>query len=55
LNLLFAALPRYAINGNQLLLSILIGANLVHYYLDSIIWRVRSDKQLVHALRLGET
>jgi hypothetical protein len=53
LNLLFAALPEYAMKGNQLLLSILIGANLVHYYLDSIIWRTRSDKELAVALRLA--
>ena len=53
LNLLFAALPQYAMSGNQLLLSILIGANLLHYYLDSIIWRTRSDKELAGALRLA--
>jgi hypothetical protein len=52
LNLLFAALPQYAMKGNHLLLSILIGANLLHYYLDSIIWRTRSDKELAIALRL---
>ena len=53
LNLLFAALPHYAMKGNQLLISILIGANLLHYYLDSIIWRTRSDKELATALRIA--
>jgi hypothetical protein len=53
LNLLFAAFPQHALKGNQLLLSILIGANLLHYYLDSIIWRTRSDKELAAALRLA--
>ena len=53
LNLLFVALPQYAMEGNQLLLSILIGANMLHYYLDSIIWRTRSDKELAAALRLA--
>jgi len=53
LNLIFAALPHYAANGNQLLLSALIGANMVHYYLDSLIWRTRSDKELANALRLA--
>jgi len=53
LNLLFAALPQYAMRGNQLLLSILVGANMLHYYLDSIIWRTRSDKELAAALRLA--
>jgi hypothetical protein len=53
LNLLFVALPQYAMKGNQLLLSILIGANMLHYYLDSIIWRTRSDKELAAALRLA--
>lgn len=53
LNLLFAVLPQYAMKGNQLLLSILVGANMLHYYLDSIIWRTRSDKELAAALRLA--
>lgn len=53
LNLVFAALPHYALQGNQLLLSILVGANMVHYYLDSLIWRTRSDKELAVALRLA--
>jgi hypothetical protein len=53
LNLLFAALPQYAMKGNQILLSILVGANMVHYYLDSVIWRTRSDKELAAALRLS--
>jgi hypothetical protein len=53
LNLFFCAFPRYALKGNQLLLSVLIGANLLHYYLDSIIWRTRSDKELAAALRLA--
>ena len=55
LNLLFAVLPQHALVGNQLLVSILVGANMVHYYLDSIIWRTRSDKELATALRLAAT
>lgn len=53
LNLLFAALPKYAMKDYQVLLSILFGANMLHYYLDSIIWRTRSDKELAVALRLA--
>ncbi|HUS11407.1 MAG TPA: hypothetical protein VMZ30_13150 [Pyrinomonadaceae bacterium] len=53
LNLVFAALPQYAAKGNELLLSALIGANMLHYYLDSLIWRTRSDKELASALRLA--
>jgi len=52
LNVIFSAAPRAAFADNTMLLSSLGGMNMTHYYLDSLIWRTRSDKGLATALRL---
>jgi len=53
LNLLLAAIPHAALAGNETWLAMLTGVNMAHYYLDSQIWRVRSDKELARALLLN--
>ena len=53
LNLLVAGLPHAALHGNETWLAMLTGVNMAHYYLDSQIWRVRSDNELARALRLN--
>jgi len=52
LNLIFSAAPRVALADNAMLLSALVGMNMTHYYLDSLIWRTRGDKGLATALHL---
>ena len=52
LNLIFWAMPHYALSSNLMLLTLLAGMNMTHYYLDSQIWRVRSDRELSSALNL---
>jgi hypothetical protein len=53
LNLLVAGLPHAALHDNGTWLAMLTGVNMAHYYLDSQIWRVRSDKELARALLLN--
>jgi hypothetical protein len=36
----------------QGLITAAAGFNMAHYYLDSVIWRVRGDAGLAHALKL---
>lgn len=52
LNLVFVYIPKFAPIGNDILLAAFLGMNLCHYYVDSLIWRTRDDKELAHALNL---
>lgn len=52
LNLVFTYIPKFAPIGNQLLLASFLGINLTHYYVDSLIWRTRDDRELAAALHL---
>ena len=40
--------------SGEALIAAFAGFNMAHYYLDSIIWRTRSDQELARALRLDQ-
>lgn len=52
LNLVLVAVPQVWAQGHTAIITAFLGFNMTHYYLDSLIWRVRGDKELALALRL---
>jgi hypothetical protein len=53
LHLFVTVVLRMQISG-EALISAFAGFNMAHYYLDSIIWRTRTDPELARALRLDQ-
>jgi len=52
LYLLFFQIPTIMAGSNKVLLAMLGGINMTHFFLDSKIWRAREDKELAVALNL---